>query len=223
MKFYEANHIESDDAEDLLPIIESSFGITFSGNELIHITNFGELCDLITNKIQQEHSDGCTSQQAFYKLREAISFVLKIDKNAISTESRLSELLPAENRRINVYKLEENLGVKLNILEPPQWLGGTLGFLFLLSLVGIFFNWQIGLPVLLFSVAGLWIATKYGNELVVSTVGEMAKSLSQTNYLKSRRDPKTFNKNEIENVLRGLFISYLELDETKLTRDSRFI
>jgi hypothetical protein len=92
---------------------------------------------------------------------------------------------------------------------------GTLAILFLASLIGIFFNWQIGLIGIVFSIAGLWLANKIGNELDLQTVGQVAEKMTRENYLKSRRNPKTFNKNEIEKVLTDWFSNDLDLDKSK--------
>lgn len=220
---YELKNIDSEDIEDLLVKVENSFDIKFVGDELIHITTFGQLCDHIANKIQLENSDDCTSQQAFYKLRDAISSTLQIDNKTISTDFPLVNLLPRKNRRRGTKKLEKHLGFKLNILRPPRWVTWTLVILLLASIGGLFFNWQIGLLGLLVSVAGLWFSNQIGNELDLQTVGQVAEKMTRENYLKSRRNSKTFNKNEIEKVLTDWFSDDLYIDKNKLTRDAKFV
>ncbi|VDH16463.1 Uncharacterised protein [Algoriella xinjiangensis] len=91
------------------------------------------------------------------------------------------------------------------------------------SLVGFFFNSQIGLLGLTFSIAGLSLSSKIGNELDLQTVGQVAEKMTRENYLKSRRNPKTFNKNEIEKVLTDWFSNDLDLDKSKLTREAKFV
>jgi hypothetical protein len=93
----------------------------------------------------------------------------------------------------------------------------------LASLVGLFFNWQIGLLGLAFFTAGLWFANKIGNELDLQTVGQVAEKMTRENYLKSRRNPKTFNKKEIEKVLTAWFSNDLDLDKSELTREAKFV
>ncbi len=115
------------------------------------------------------------------------------------------------------------MGFEISILRPPHWLTGTLLIFLLASLIGLFFNWQIGLLGLGFSIAGLWIANKIGNELDLQTVGQVAEKMTRENYLKSRRNPKTFNKKEIEKVLTDWFSKDLDLDKSKLTREAKFV
>lgn len=223
MTDYELKNIDPDDISDLLVKVEKSFDIKFGDTELMYISTFGELCDHIVNKIQLDNSDDCTSQQAFYKLRDAISLTLQIDNKTISTNFSLADILPIESRRSRTRKLEEQLGFKLNILRPPHWVTGTLVVILIASLVGLFFNWQIGLIVLVFSIAGLWFTSKIGNELDLQTVGQVAEKMTRENYLKSRRSSKTFNKNEIEKVLTDWFGNDLDLDKSKLTREAKFL
>ena len=223
MTDYELKDIDSEDIGDLLVKVETSFDIKFVGDELAHITTFGQLCDHITNKIQLDNSDDCTCQQAFYKLRDAISSTLQIDSKTISTDFSLNDILPKQNRRSRTKKLEKHLGFKINILRPPHWVTGTLAIILLASLVGLFFNWQIGLLGLVFSIAGLWFANKIGNELDLQTVGHVAEKMTRESYLKSRRNPKTFNKNEIEKVLTDWFSNDLDIDKSKLTREAKFV
>ena len=223
MTDYELKNIDSEDIDDLLVKVENSFDIKFNGDELINITTFGQLCDHIANKIQLDNSNDCTSQQAFYKLRDAISLTLQMDNKTISTDFALSDILPRQSRRLRTKKLEKHLGFKLNILRPPHWVTGMLVFILLASIVGLFLNWQIGLSALVFSIAGLWFANKIGNELDLQTVGQLAKKMTRENYLKSRRNTTTFNKSEIEKVLTDWFINDFGLDKSKLTREAKFV
>lgn len=223
MTDYELKNIDPDDISDLLVKVEKSFDIKFGHPELMHISTFGELCDHIANKIQLDNSEDCTSQQAFYKLRDTISTILQIDKKTISTNYSLTDILPREIRRSRTKKIEKKLGFKLNILRPPHWVSGTLVVVLLASLVALFFNWQIGLLGLLVSIAGLWFANNIGNELDLQTVGQVAEKMTRENYLKSRRNPKTFNKKEIEKVLTDWFSNDLDLNKSKLTREAKFV
>ncbi len=162
---YELKNIDIEEIENLLLKVETSFNIKFVNSELAHVTTFGQLCDYITNKIQLDDSDNCTSQQAFYKIRDAISSTLQIDKKTISPNFLLADILPRQNRRLKTKKLEEFLGFKLNILRPPHWV--TVAFLItlLVSIIEFFFNWKFGLSALIISIVGLWFANKIGNEL----------------------------------------------------------
>lgn len=189
----------------------------------MHISTWGELCDHIANKIQLDNFDDCTSQQAFYKLSDSISSTFQIDKKKITTNFSLADILPRQSRRSRTRKLEQQLGFKLNILRPPHWVTTTLVIFLLASFVGLFFNWQIGLSGLMLSIAGFNFANKIANELDLQTVGQVASKMARENYLKSRRNPKTFNKNEIEKILTDWFSAELGLDKSKLNREAKFV
>ena len=220
---YNLKDIDPGDIDDILVKIEKSFGIEFGKNELVHITTFGQLCDYIADKIQLDCSNDCTSQQAFYKLRNAISLTLQIDSNAISPSSSLAGIFPKQSRRSGIRKLETHLRIKLNILRPPYWVTGILGAMLLISLIGLFINWHIGLLSLSLSVVGLGFAHKFGNELGPETVGQIAEKMTRVYFLKSRRNPETFNKSELEKILIDLFCSDLYLDKSQLTRETKFV
>jgi len=216
-------NIDSEDAGDLLVKIEESFDIKFGDTELMHIKTLGELCDHIVNKIQLDNSDDCTTQQAFYKLRDAITSLFSIDNKIITTDFPLNNFLPRQNRSERIRDIENYLDVRLKILRPPHWVTKTLLILLLVSIVGLFIKWQYGLLGLCIWFGGLWLSNKIGNELDVQTVGQLAEKITRENYLKSRRNPKTVNKNEIEKLLTEWFINDLGLDKSKLTREAKFV
>ena len=96
--------------------------------------------------------------------------------------------------------------------------------------VGLSFKWQYGLlgflisiGGLLTSISGLSFAYKIGNELDMQTVGQVAEKMTREYYLKSRRNPKTFNKSEIEKILTYWLTEDFGLDKSKLTREAKFV
>ena len=218
---YTLKNVDPEDIEELLVKVERSFDIKFVGNELIHITTFGELCDHIVNKIKLDHSEDCTSQQAFYKLRDAISSTLQIDNQLISTNSLLADILPQQSRRTSIKQLESLLGFRLNILSPPSWITWVLLALLLGSFINLFFYWKIGIAGITFSIAGFWLADSMANELDLQTVGQLAEKMARENYLHSRRNPKTFNQKEVEKVLTDWFVDEFGLEKEELTRAAK--
>src|SRR5690606_15733450 len=131
MTDHKVENIDSEDAGDLLVKIEKSFDIKFGDTELMHIKTLGELCDHIVNKIQLDNSDDCTTQQAFYKLRDAITSLFSIDNKIIMTDFPLNNFLPRQNRSERIRDIENYLDVRLKILRPPHWVTNTLLILFL--------------------------------------------------------------------------------------------
>ena len=223
MEILKLEHIDAENVEDLLEVLEKSFNIKFVGNELAGIRNLGEFCDHISNKLQLESSNDCTSQQAFYKLRNSISVKLEIDRKEITRQRNLQEIFPKKERKSNIKILEKALGFKLKILTPPAWIMFSLIAIFLLSFICFIFNWKIAVSGLSFSLVGFWLADLMANDLELENVEELVKKMVRNNYLQSRRDQGTFNKNEIEKVLMDLFSNELGFEKNELTRDTKFV
>lgn len=217
----EVLHIDADQATDGLVIIEASFGIKFGKDELAHIETLGEFCDHVTNKIELAHADGCTTQQAFYKLRDAISTVLHMDN--IHPGTPLSTIFPRQNRIAKVKAVEQHLGFELSILSAHIFISLSLVAIFVISFIALFIQWPIGLCGIIAVIPGFWLAAKTGKEMDLQTIGQVAEQMQRENYLKSRRNPLTVNKKEIEKVLTDWFSNELDLNKAQLTRDSKFV
>lgn len=113
---------EIDEINDfILPIIENSFVLNIKSDDLSRITTFGDLSDFIKNLPDLKKYNDCTCQQAFYKLRNAISIVCKIEKEKIKPSSFLSDLIPKNSRISNVLEIEKQLNFKLFKLRPSKW------------------------------------------------------------------------------------------------------
>lgn len=222
MEEYELNNADPEDIDDLLMKVQTSFNIQFKTEDFTEIKTFGALCDLITNKIELENSESCTSQQAFYKLRDAVFSTLGISKETITPDSKLIDILPKNNRRESLRLIENQLGFKLKILRAPIWLTSTLFIGSLLSIIMLFFDLKIGLAGLISSVLGLRIAGYFGTVLDFETVRQVTEKMTREHYSESRRNPNTFNRNEIEKILIEWFSEELIIDKSKLTREAEF-
>lgn len=220
---FELCNVDPDDISDVLVKVQKSFGFKFGDTELKDVKTFGELCDIITRKVPAENSNDCTTQQAFYKLRDAIADTLVIDKAGISPDTDLQKLLPKSVRRKSIKAIERHLGFKTKVLRTKHFVTCAFAIILLISLVGLFAFWEAGLLGLIVSIFGMSIASSLGNELDLLTVGQFAEKLSREHYLKSRRVSTTANNNEIVQKVRELFIADLALDERQLTRQASFV
>lgn len=88
------------------------------------------------------------------------------------------------------------------------------------SLIWLYFHWQSGLVIFITSLFGFRIAQQFVKELNVNSIEELVEKMTRENYLKSRRNPKTYNKKEIENILINWFSDSFDLEKNKLTRDT---
>ena len=215
-------NIDPLDIDVLLEKLEISFHIKFDSPELKQVITFGDLCDLIVNKVEGSHTNDCTTQQAFYKIRKAIVEAGQYDKEALKTNTNLEELFPRKQRRQQVKKFESILGIKTEILQTSGWLVLTLLLAFLTSFVVLFFSWQIGFGGMVLSLIGIYISNKLGKELHLKTVGQLAKKISKEHYNKVRRNPTTINQMEIIQKIKELFKEDLDLEDKALTKEARF-
>ena len=175
-------HIDSFDVDDVIHSIETSFNFKFEKEDLQEVKTFGDLCDCTTKRLNRIELNDCTSQQVFYKIRSAIHICQNESEVQITPTTRLEHVFPDEKRIKYVKDFEQHLGFKSNLLRPKFWISGTLTALTVVSFVFIFINWQIGLPLLTFSILIFVIAIKFAKQLKFTTVGELADNLSQEKY-----------------------------------------
>ena len=117
---------ELENLEDCIPSIEAMYKFKFEKGETQNVKNFDEFCNLILSKIDFENVESCTSQQAFYKLRNSLIEERITKKENIKLETKLTAIFPRKNRIELVKRVENNIGFKLNILLPPKFIFYTL-------------------------------------------------------------------------------------------------
>ena len=222
MKKETDNHIGTDieDIEDVIKIIETSYDIKFEPNELGHVKTFGEMTDYIIEKIKLTDKEDCTSQQGFYKLKDAITKIRNIDRGVITPGQKLTTLFPRQTRRNDIREIEKELGFKLNGLRPRHFITMTLLILVLVSIAMFFVDWKYALSGIILTGILSWTSEKMGIEFKDKTIGELTERMTQRNYVQSRRDMKTINKKEVEEKIKALFLDELFLDENELNRET---
>lgn len=75
----------------------------FEEGETQNVKNFDEFCDLIISKIDFQNVESCTTQQAFYKLRNSLIEEKISYKEKIKPETKLNELFPRKTE-LNLLK-----------------------------------------------------------------------------------------------------------------------
>ena len=221
-RLIQLNNCDTEDVDDVLKQVESSFGFKFAINELAGVRTFGQVCDLIFAKLPSLDVTDCTTQQAFYKLRTSIAEISSVEKAQILPVTQLEVYFPRKNRKRAVKLLESRLGFRLHILRPKGAVSIALTICSLMSVVELFIHWKWAIAGFVVVFAGFKLAWYFGKEWKVRTVGELAVSIMKTNYLRSRRDPNSINKAEINNRLINIFSENLGLDPIVLTRDAPF-
>ncbi len=222
MEVYKLNNVDPRDMGDVLMKIQRSFNIELDNEGLKEVSTFGNLCDLIIDKINLTQSDICSTQHAFYKLRDAIAHTAGMDKCAIKPQTKLSAIFPADKRPGIISEIESELGYEFNLLQPRKWVTGVFIFLLAASFIGCFYNWPLGITGIIISVISLKFAGKFGKEMHLKTVGELANKISKESYLRCKHNRCTINKNEVEQQVRELFTNELKLEPIAIRRNTHF-
>jgi len=217
------DNYEDEDIFDVVEKLETSFGLKFEKDAFYDVKTFGDLCDIITNKVEGINSDDCTTQQAFYKVRNAIAATQLIDKNSINIDTELQDIFPRKNRVQKINQLQLELGLPLNILDIKSWLGWTIFIGIVASLIMFFIKWQFAVSSLLFFITVGWTANKFfAKELDIKTVRQLTEKLVRENYVTVRRTKGTINREEILKLITDTFSHDLDIDKAYLTRDNKF-
>ncbi|MFT3796574.1 hypothetical protein [Flavobacterium sp.] len=175
-----------------------------------NLKTFGEISNHIISKIELENDNGCTSQQAFYKLRNAITKVTGIPSSEISPSTELTSLFPKERRKIFTL-IERELSLDLKAFRVPNIIALFIFTVFIASFIMIFINWKFGLFGIIFSIALTKFIGMTTTKFSEKTVGELAKSMMYDNYVEVRRNPNRVNRSEIKKNLEEMFIKELGL------------
>jgi len=219
--FNKRKSIDAWDNRDLLLKIENAFCVQFSNDDLKEIATVGDVCDLVIEKINHEHADTCTTQHAFYQVRNAIAATAGTEKCTIMPHTRLAKVFLKQNRQQAIADMERELGFEINLLQPKQWVIILFSVTLLSSFIAFYFNWEIAVAGCLASVLGLALAGKFGKEIHLRTVGDLANKISRETYLKAKRNPAV-KRCDVEQKVRELFAQQPELEPVVLTRRSRF-
>jgi len=220
---FELVNIDPDDITFFIPEIEAYFRIHFYEEELLRVSTFGNLCDLIVNKLEEKETNDCTTQQAFYRIRKAIMEGQLYDQHKLSPNTTLEELFPLKQRYQLIEKFESHLGFKVQLLEPGKGWPLFIGrFALLVSVVTLFCSILVGFAGIILSMAIIALAIMPGNKLAIKTVRELAEKIAMENYNQIRRTPSSVNQQAIIIKVKDLFRKQFGLEDYALTRDARF-
>ncbi len=219
---FNLNNVDPEEIGDVLVKIERSFNIRLDDTSCKDVKTFGKLCDIVVEKVKQTNNDSCTTQQAFYKIRNAINSTISPPKELIKPQTKLADIFPRDTRLQVIAEIEREMGFKINLLQPKQGIVGTFLFVLLASAVGFFYQPVMALIGAIVAITGLMLAGKFGKELKVKTLGDLAEKVAREHYIKCRREASTVNRNEISQKVKELFTADLYLEPSVLTRDAKF-
>jgi hypothetical protein len=192
-------NIGGDDFEDLITAIEKNFGINFQSDEFTKPEiSVKDLIQLVSNKIDLQHSNDCTSQQVFYQLRAFFGDEFNIEKTYFTKDLLLEELIPKKIRRKTIIKIENKLDINLDILTIKTWLEFVIIATFFISIYFLFKDFKLG--ILLLAFFGLLTKIK-GNEFRPKTIEDLIDKITKQNYRQLRNKKNSFNPIEIRKII----------------------
>lgn len=115
-----------DDTWDLLRVIQESFGIKFTADDLIAANTVGKLGECISKKLTGPPTDRCLGAVVFHRLRRAFVDLYLAPRAKIRPDTGLDELLPWPRRLGRWESLRRQSKLILPDLAYPGWLVGAV-------------------------------------------------------------------------------------------------
>ena len=216
MKLNTLDTEEIENIEDCIPQIEKMYHFRFEKGELEILNSYEEFCNLIITKIKFENIEDCSTQQAFYKIRNSIVEENIFEKNNIKLSTELKNIFPRKNRIELVKRVEKNIGFNLDILRPPEIIYYSLMLILIISFIILFINWKIGFVSIAITVFGFYCCKWFGKEFEVDNVKELVEKITSENYLEIRRQKNTVNKSELKDLITNWFVENAGIEKERL-------
>ena len=225
-----------EDSYALLRVIQESFGVELTIDELIAAETVGALCGCVCGKLQQPLSERCLSAVVFYQLRQAFITLFKTRRGTIGPDTLLTELVPWTNRKSRWRRARKHLGLVLPDLTWPVWLFclsllisglvdamvfsrwmrafSNAGFRDVLGILGALLTWGIVLRLLNPSACAFPRSCK--------TFGDLVKFTLARNYATVASQDGRSSQAEVLLALRYLVAVKVSKDVKEITPETRF-
>lgn len=209
---------DHEDIDEIILSLTRSFNVPV--NDMANVVTLGDLTTLLQQYGNNHHTGDCTTQQAFYKVRNALK---KVDDNnavIVTPATPLQTLITRKYLRKKVELFQQELGINIDMLRiksGPENIILLLGFAaFVCSFISLTFA-----GMLLLACTVTHIASKYlFVELTPITAGKLAEKITKQHYLLARRHTGTINRQEIFKLVQHIFSERLALDKAVLTQDA---
>lgn len=209
--------VDPDELSELLLQAGDSFGIDLANADYSGVSTFGDLMQLIESKLEGQNSDGCTYQQAFYRLRVAFR-AMDVD-GEISPGTALGSVIPRKGRRRFIRQFDWVLGFESGL----KTISGYSIFSVLCLVISpflLFFSWNH-----LFVGAGaavcLYLAGRFTTpRLDYRTIGDLARNMTWEQYNLVRKQTGTVNYSEIRKLFADWFSSRFAIDKSSITNET---
>ena len=222
-----------EDGADLIRTVEDAFQIHIADEAAGNVSTVGELCNLVLDKLQGQHSKRCLTSSAFYRTRRGIVDVAGIDRREIRPSTALAIIFPRNGRREKWRRIQESMKLKLPDLQHPAWLAsGLLACgVALVAVPGLYaglgYGWiaisfLIGLAVGGFLITlSPFLAVAFPNR--DTTVGDLARDVLALNHARLAGDAGGWNKKDVWESLCRLIVMQTNVAREKVRPEASIV
>ncbi|MDO4763797.1 MAG: hypothetical protein Q4A00_05395 [Flavobacteriaceae bacterium] len=211
------SEIDLEELEYALQNFQELYNIAIDDEELLKISSFEELLNLLVSKFNIETTphEECKTQKTFYEVRKILMEVAP-NTQYITPKTNLEELFPKGNRKSRLAMLKNKMGLKrLDILgmSPLEFWIMALGIIG--SIISIFIaeNYSWGMLSLAFFI--LFGEASRGNTFRVKNVGSLVKYILRERML---YDKSKMNIVELKEIITDYFAEYLDVESKELIK-----
>jgi len=208
---------DHDDIDEIMLTLARSFNVPV--NDMVNVVTMGDLTTLLQQYGNNRQADGCTTQQAFYKVRNALRAQAGNAATIVTPKTPLHVFIAGNNLHKKVEAFKQQLNIDITLLHIKSIPANIISLLGLAAFACCFFSFKFAAILLLACMVFYIISKFFFVELSIKTAGELAQKITEEYYLQARRHTGTINRREIFHLVQNIFSNRLLLDKSVLTRD----
>ena len=228
----------TDGFKGLCSLLNSSFRVHFTEDELSHVNDVGELYWMLADRYSRKYPEGCLTSSVFYSLRRGL-MACGTERNAVKRNSSLIGLMPQANVVQNWSTLESAVGTSLMplcVYSPIEF--GIVGSLFIGGALMIFscanfvdplarIGFNIGLVMVAGSLGLGHIKVQDPNVQYLypdykGTLGDAAKELLAFDFDEFVHKNRKWGSKDLFSSLKLLIALFSEHDTTEISASTKF-
>jgi len=228
-RIHRLEQFEGEDTNDLLRVIQASFGVEFTADDLVRVETIGELGACIWEKSKRPASEQCLSSVIFYRLRRTFIDLFDTPRDIIRPDKSLIELMPWLGRKKQWKGIQKHSNLILPDLLMPRWLFGSSLLIAIAVSVLAGQRWPIpGYALVVVGLMTLVLAIYLVSPLCrafpqsCETVGDLVRLALARNYQVIAAKHGGTSEKEVLQVLRQLIAAEIGTDISEVVPATRF-
>ena len=226
--------IMGSDSVEILMKVETTFGIQIPNREAEKIITIGDFHNAVWKHLAGRHSDRCTSQALFYRLRKAFSEKFNFPSSRLRPDTPPENTFPKDCRRRSYFDFARTLNLELPPLaltKPWSVLLNTFGFTTILGglavslILIVFFDYSKW--VLLIPAAGICMTSLFSKllepkrtKIESQTFRSFTMHVLSLNYRAIVAD-EAANRKEMESVINHIVSDMMGIDPEEIQPHKR--